>query len=269
MNYTIWVVSPKGYKHSLCFNETALALHTAFKELGYTVPVLYECPHLARGKIIVLGAHLLGHPAKSADWIIYNLEQISVETSPGYLKILESNEVWDYSANNVAALRDLGITAKHVPLGYSSSMRRVFPQQEKFDVLFYGSMNPRREKILERLKASGAKVLEKFGVYGSDLDYWIARSRIIVNIHFYETRIFEMTRCSYLMANEKCIVSEEGNDKEMEAVYKPAVSFVPYDGIVEECVRLIGSNTERWHRARKGFEIFSAHKQSDYLRAVV
>lgn len=36
-NYCIWVVSPPGYVHSHTFDELALGLSCAFRELGYNV----------------------------------------------------------------------------------------------------------------------------------------------------------------------------------------------------------------------------------------
>jgi len=45
-----------------------------------------------------------------ADAIVYNLEQIvegAIWVTPGYLELLRHHRVWDYSARNCAALRDL------------------------------------------------------------------------------------------------------------------------------------------------------------------
>lgn len=270
MNYCIWIVTKPGYKHSFCFEETAHALQSAFNELGYSVPVLYTCPLRAIGKIIVFGAHLMNHSAKSPDWIVYNLEQISAEeTSERYLQILRNHEVWDYSQANIEALATLGIRAKHLPIGFAPMMARIPAGEEKYDVLFYGSMNDRRDKVLKDLRKAGVKVLEKFGVYGDDLDYWIEQSRIVINIHYYKSKLFEIVRCSYLMANSRCIVSEDGDDETLQTPYRPAVSFVPYTKLVQECQRLLGNEAERKERASLGYKIFSQHRQVDYLKAVL
>lgn len=268
MNYCIWVVSPKNYRHSLCFHDAAHALSQAFLELGYAVPVLTACPTRCIGKVIIFGAHLLVH-GTSPDWIIYNLEQIGAVMSQKYLQMLSQHEVWDYSKQNIGELAKRGIKAKHLPIGYSPCLTRITIEEPKHDVLFYGSLNERRERVLDGLKKAGVKPIVKFNIYGQDLDYWLARSKIVLNIHFFEAKIFEMIRCSSLMANKICVVSEEGNDRDLESPYSGAVSFVPYDGLVGECLRLLDNDDERKRLAQAGYEVFSKHKQSDYLRAIL
>lgn len=268
MNYCIWIVSPRNYRHSLCFHNDAYNLSQAFMELGYTVPVLTECPARAIGKVIVFGAHLLIHGA-SPNWILYNLEQIGPMMSQKYLQLLSKHEVWDYSKHNIAELAKRGIKAKHLPVGYTTGLSRITAEEPTQEILFYGSLNERRQKILDDLKKAGVKPTVKFNVYGKDMEYWIARSKLVINIHHYEAKIFEMTRCAFLMANKKCIVSEDGNDKELEEPYSEAISFVPYDGLVTECLRLLSNEDERRQRAEKGYEIFSKYRQADYLKAVL
>ncbi len=41
--YCIWVVSPHGYSHSRAFDEIALGLQCAFREIGYEVSVPCSC----------------------------------------------------------------------------------------------------------------------------------------------------------------------------------------------------------------------------------
>src|SRR5580658_4511667 len=68
----------------------------------------------------------------------------------------------------------------HVPLGYVPELRRIQASKvQNIDVLFYGSLNERRSRILQALKDSGVKVHSAFGVYGKERDALIARSKIV------------------------------------------------------------------------------------------
>ena len=40
--------------------------------------------------------------------------------------------------------------------------------------------------------------------------YWIARSKIVLNLHQYDAQVFEIVRVSYLLANRRAVVSERG-----------------------------------------------------------
>ena len=40
-----------------------------------------------------------------------------------------------------------------------------------------------------------------FGDYGEVRDRWIARSRVVLNIHFYDIKVAEQVRLSYLLNN--------------------------------------------------------------------
>ena len=107
-----------------------------------------------------------------------------------YLALLRSYPVWDYSRNNSAALYRLGVRrASLVPIGYAPELTRICPLEENIDVLFYGAVNERRGRALQRMKDRGLRTVVAFGAYGAERDALIARSRIVVNIHYYESRV--------------------------------------------------------------------------------
>ncbi len=67
--------------------------------------------------------------------------------------------MWDCSAQNVAAIRQATghPDVHHVPIGCMPQLTRIAaaPEQD-IDVLFYGSVTPRRETVLQALDASGS-----------------------------------------------------------------------------------------------------------------
>lgn len=92
--------------------------------------------------------------------------------------------MWDYSAANVARLAALGVAALHVPIGYHPVLARIERAAEDLDVLFYGSLNERREAVLDGLEARGLQVASVFGVYGAERDALIARAKLVLNVHY-------------------------------------------------------------------------------------
>lgn len=269
--FSIWIVSPPNYPHSQCFTEVALCLRDGLRELGYLSEIVThgrEC----RGNTIVLGAHLL-RPCDFVpdDMTIYNLEQVDAGSnwiSPEYLRLMGQHPVWDYSASNTGLLAERGITAQLCEIGYMPSLTCIQPREEATDVLFYGSLNERRMKIINDLVDAGCKVGLAMDVYGKNRDDLIAEAKMIVNVHYYESKVFEIVRCSYLMANRKCVVSETGKDPS-EQEYAGAIAFAPYDGLVERCLALLSDTPERQRIANRGFEIISQKSQSQILQRLL
>ena len=269
--YCIWVVTPPDYDHSAAFYEVALGLQGGFQALGIPAQIITSKDRI-KGKTIVLGANLLPGmqgvvpPPKS---ILFNLEQITPGSSwltPAYLKLLKRYQVWDYSQYNINQLGKLGISkVTHCPIGFSEKLQRIEHLQDKdIDVLFYGSMNERRLQILEALVNAGLKAEAVFGVYGKQRDEMIGRSRIVLNIHYFPSKIFEIVRISYLLANRVCVVSEDSpSDSALESVQQGIIQ-APHEKLVTACKDLIDNNA--WDAvAQRGFDVFSSRRQSDYL----
>ena len=274
-SYCIWIVTPPGYAHSGAFSEVALGLQGGFRELGIDAPVVTTRERI-RGKTIVLGANLLpGIPGMKAPskGILFNLEQItpgSAWLTDDYMKLLRRHRVWDYSRYNIAQLQQLGVRDPvHCPIGFSERLSRIEPAPDKdIDVLFYGSVNDRRLQVLEALVRSGLTVETLFGVYGEQRDAVIARSRIVLNIHYYPAKIFEIVRISYLLANRVCVVSEASpTDSALESVQDGIVQ-APYERLAETCRELIA--TGAWKNvACRGYDVFAGNRQSDHLQAAL
>lgn len=273
--YCIWIVTPPGYAHAGAFTEVALGLQGGLRELGIDAPIVSARERIS-GRAIVLGANLLPGmqgvrpPGKS---ILFNLEQITPGSpwlGADYLRLLRRHQVWDYSHYNIAQLEALGIRdIVHCPIGFSERLCRIETATEKdIDVLFYGSLNERRLRILETLAGLGLRVEPLFGVYGAERDALIARSRIVLNIHYYPAKIFEIVRISYLLANGVCVVSEESpTDSALESV-RTGIVEAPYEQLAATCRELIDSGA--WADvARRGHEVFTGNRQAEYLRAAL
>jgi hypothetical protein len=276
-NLCIYIVSPENYIHSHAFDEHALSLHHAFRELGYTVPIIRNSREIS-GTPIVLGANLLPHLGGiclPVDSVLYNLEQIqqgSPWLKPDYMDLLRQYQVWDYSLKNIVALEDAGIKeVKLCRVGYVPELTRIpqLPEPEQdIDVLFYGSLNPRRREILTQLKEQGLRVEAFFGLYGLRRDSLIARAKMVINIHFYESKVMEIVRLAYLMANKKFIVSERGNDEDLEQPFEKGIILADYEALVDECLTYVADAGKRNRISATGHEAFRSHRQADFLKAV-
>ena len=145
------------------------------------------------GRAIVIGAHVMsfeqaeGLPHKS---VIYNTEHVTSSwikrEDTLYLQLLRRYEVWDYNQDNSRYLATiLGKDVKFVRVGYVSQSTRINSAPVlDIDVLFYGSVNARRQVILNGLRSAGLSVHHAFGVYGRQRDALIARSKVVLNMHY-------------------------------------------------------------------------------------
>ncbi|ABC82300.1 hypothetical protein [Anaeromyxobacter dehalogenans] len=272
--YAVSVVSPPGYVHSAAFHEVAETLHAALGALGHDAVLTGDTAPRGR-RPIVLGANLLPHVRQplARDAVLYNLEQVD-PASPwltGPVRaLLAAHEVWDYSPRNAARYAMFGLPPPRVvPIGYVPGLRRIAPAPEEVDVLFYGSMNPRRARVIDALRARGLAVEVAFGLYGAARDARIARARVVLNVHFYEAKVFEIVRVSYLLANRRCVVSERGADPEEERTLEAGVAFAEYGGLADACEALVRDPAARARVAEAGFRLMSARDEVAILRAAL
>jgi len=172
-----------------------------------------------------------------------------------YVRLLKRYTVWDYSPLNKDALLKEGVSVQCLlPIGYSSDLTRIpniWPKD--IDILFIGSMNERREKIVRDMTEKGIKVVTLFNSYGSERDQYIARSKILLNMHFYEAKILEVVRISYYLANKICVLSEESSDPLDDKEWSHGVYFSPYEKLVTAANYLLSNEKVRTDISDRGF----------------
>ncbi len=273
--HCIWIVSPDGYIHARAFDECAGALSEAFTELGGSAPLVRH-PEAWNGRLpIVFGAHLLpADAALPAGSILVNFEQVSAAQGwigEDYLALLGRFAVLDYSRRNRDALVGRGVRhADLLEIGFADGLATIADRQIKdIDVLFYGSMNPRRARVIDGLRARGLNVVTLFGTYGAERDATIARAKVVLNLHFYDSAIFEVVRVSYLMANGCCVVSEGDEEDDDVEPFREGLVLSGYESLVERCAALVADEAERLRIGRLGQERMRARRQSALLRDLI
>lgn len=271
-NYLISIMRPPGYLHSEAFREVAETLLCGLRNLGHRAAIAENTvdPQVTN---IVLGAHLLTERdgrSLPPGTILYNLEQLgSPHLREAYYALAERYQIWDYSPVNLALWqqRRCLFPPQLVEIGYTPELRRIAAaEQQDIDVLFYGSMNEHRLAVLRRLQEAGARVHAVFGVYGRERDALIARAKIVLNMHCYQARLFEVVRVSYLLANGKAVVSESACDM---GEYKKALAVFPYEELAEGCLELLRDERRRRELEEQGREFFCGRPMTEILRRVL
>lgn len=260
----IVVVEPPGFVFSAAFGEVVDLLAFAFAELGIRCHVTAN--RIAPGPLpIVVGANLLGAGAAvrlPPATILYNLEHLV----PGYpfhhadyLDLLSRFRVWDFHRHNVDLLRRRGhLYATHVPIGHMPQMCRIAPQPEDVDLLFYGMLNERRQRLLGDLAHAGLHIRVLDRIYGDARDAWIARARIVLNLHLGDGGLFESVRVAYLLGNCKAVVSEAATRGEVDADLTDGLIAVPPRELAAACRALLADAPARQALAARGFAAIAA-----------
>lgn len=275
MKFAVTIVSPPGYPHAEAFREVAESLHHGLLALGHE-SLITPLGDLPGRRHIVLGANLLvHHPLPLApDAILYNLEQVQPGSPwfpPELLALLRRHTLWDYSERNAAALRALGVAvARVVPIGCVPELTRITPAaQQDLDVLFIGTASPRRQQVIDQMGALGLRVGAAFGIYGADRDALVARARLQLNVHFYDAKVLEMVRLSYLLANGCAVLSEHSADPAEDVALADGVAFADHGGLAWRARQLIDDPPERARLAQRGLALMRARSTAAYLRAAL
>jgi hypothetical protein len=269
MQFAVAIVSPPSNPTvGGAFREVAEALHYALLALGHD-SVLTQRLDLHERRTIVFGANHLVHYGLEIpnNPIFYNLEQLGDDSPwmamPEFVDLFRCYPNWDYSQANIEYVAALGLPRPtYVPIGYVPELTRIRPAAEDIDVLFYGMLSERRYAILRDLRDRGLRVKWLSGVLGAGRDAWIARSKIVLNIHYWDAKIFEIARVSYLLANRRVVVSERGADPTFECELESGVAFADYDELVDRCVELLGDESTRSEFAERGYQAFAARDQA-------
>ena len=190
------------------FNDTIDSLKNEFKDD-------------TSNSVIICGAHDLSRTQnidiykKQYDKVIvFNQEPLTATQREfmhkGYFAWLKkADEVWDYDERNIDVLKlirpDVNL---HVLKAYKD-WSRYTPVPKDIDILFYGTMNAHREKILNELtKNHKVTIIETWD--GNVLDSNIMRSNILLNLHYYyECSMQEQARMIRWIGAPCRIISEK------------------------------------------------------------
>lgn len=228
--------------------------HATFDHIAIMLESLYGTNPQYNNTTFILGYNVMSgnintvrKKFKGMKIIAIQLEQLFYK-SPWVTKhkiefLRHCDEVWDYDQSNIIFLRsNFGINAKLVTLKYTAELSTLplLPRDKHtVDILYYGSINDRRQGAIDRIKQlmPDKKIITTDCLWGKQLDTTIRKSKIIVNLHFFEQNRQEQARLFYLMCNHKCIVSETSTIN----YYKNGIVEVDIDKIHIACKQVLDS----------------------------
>jgi hypothetical protein len=275
-NFNICIIKPPGYIHSYAFLELGQLIHFSLVDLGLKSEMNFNA--IKRECInIIFGIHLLNHSQQSeipSNSIIFNTEQLgsaNEDWTNNILRNLKSHIFWDYSLSNIELLKKLDChNIKYFQFGYQKKLHRILKgPSQPIDVLFYGSLNPRRAEIINLLRKLKVNVHTSFSVYAAQRDNLISQSKIVLNIHHYDSQIFEIVRVSYLLNNAKAVVSEVNLKTSIESRYLAGIYASSYDNLTQSCLRLIEDAHLRNELEEKSLAVIKKFPQAHLLSNIL
>ena len=255
----ILLVAPSGYPHWRVFQEPADLLQAALIDLGYDCTIAVNRAEAGRINV-VLGYHLLDPSGlETVALVPFQMEQLGLTPldTPGARALLRRGlTVWDFSSRNVEILAANGIAATVVPLGYHPGLEIVPKREPDVDVLFSGTVTPRRAPILDSMRERGLEVGILFGAYGAEKQASLARARIHVHIHSVEDALFQQPRIAHLLNNRCFVVAEVAAENPY-----PKVDLVQVETsrMEEVCCYYLEHPAERVELAERCYRQFREH----------
>jgi len=203
------------------------------KDLEYNVNINYQltAEDKTKDNIYIIIADKIDINMLPKKYILYQVEQ---STSPwftdDYLKIISNSKfVWDFSLNNKMKYSHLNKNTCYMPMPYYIN-KDIYNNNTntKFDILFYGACNRRRDIIINNIvKRKKYKVRIAYDICGEERDTLIKQSKIIINLHYYNNAALETCRINEVLKFNKLVISEKPsiNDDFNKQLYDNLVVF--------------------------------------------
>jgi hypothetical protein len=150
-------------------------------------------------------------------------------------------------------------------------LRRIQKRaEEDIDILLYGKPVAARYKVFHQTCQAGLKCVFACGLYGGSRDDLIGRSKLVLNINSHShSRVFEIVRVSYLLANAKAVVSDIFPDSLIDPDLRNAVAFVSQESIAAKCLELIKDDSARTALGSRGQTAIEKRDIREILRRVL
>ncbi len=248
------------------FTELALCLRDMLREAGFDAEhVVNEVDPSGLAIVFVPtdGWREAVAQLDPARTVLFNMEQLGSDSpwaGQGYVPALAGWTVADYSSVNAQQLRAANGPAQRVheiPIVPCSSVIFAPAGQSEsalapsVDVLFFGTPNPRRERIFADLRAAGLSVEVVSGAYGWELAPALQRARVVLHVHFYETRLFPVARMLQPVASAVPVLCETSLCPTLSDWSNSGIVFADYDELVPACIDLLAQPARQLDSVRR------------------
>jgi hypothetical protein len=260
------------------YREVIETMRWGLSDLGYEVTVTENsfrggCVNIVLGAQMLADADLQRLPPES---VIYNFEQIGEmridALKPEIRTVANRFRIWEYSEANLATWQMIGTgrDVVEVPVGWAPVLNRIAASDpQDIDVLLYGTPAPLRLDIFNELSHVGMTCVFVCGIYGNARDELIARAKIVLNINHRQSRIFEIVRVSYLLANAKAVVADRQPGAYIEPLLEGAVAFCAPDRVLAQCEALLDDESARRELEARGRAAIEQRPISPILAAAL
>ena len=223
-----------NYKFIIVSNKIINSISEFLKEnldtLGYKSKIIFnmnQVLELSRYIFILIDKIFFFKNVPPNNFIFYQLEQNnSLWFTKKYINLMNSSyKIFDFSnANNIYFDKILDknkIFINNLPLS-----RLIEKTKHEFDFLFFGTMNNRRNNIINNLRDK-FNIISKTKIFGEDKNNLIKKCKIVINIHYYEDACLETCRINECLKYNKLIISEEPNSNDLfnKELYKNVIYF--------------------------------------------
>lgn len=209
---------PRSWSPFIAVFDDVIHLVTAgLESLGCTVvhtegTLLLDMPRIVLAPSLSTLASLQGMPT---DTIFYNWEQLSASqehVTPEVRDFLATRILWDYSQSNIALWESMGARCvSYVPFAFHESLvdRSMTTGAPQWDILFYGTFNSRRERILHEIADLGVSIRVLRFAFGAERAQHIAQARMVLSLHAFDGHcVLEQARVGPLWASGVPVLSE-------------------------------------------------------------
>lgn len=115
----------------------------------------------------------------------------------------------------------------HLPYKYSPTLSsyNIPSSLPQIDIFFCGCLNERRIILQRQMELLPYKVVFTNAAFGQELDEYIRRSKIVLNLHYYPNALLEVHRINRMLAYDVCVVSERSNDPQTDTIYEKYIDY--------------------------------------------
>ena len=274
--------------NSMYFKFVIYALHECLKELGIKHGIIedYYCDFNyndnADDIYFICTTHEELRPVLPKRYISYNFEQlISIydwDNTDIFKKLRNAELVFDYSLENIKFLKNHGINAHFLPLGFTNSMvyKKINDLERNIDFTFVGKFNQSRYDKLQPLVNIYNDNKEKLAIlfdnkcWNEHLENIYTRTKIGINMHYFNSgkTILEITRIILYLANKVIVISERSDDEWYDNKYKDLIYFFENNNYAIDCVNVLQKYSIE--KAEKNYqELITKHRYVDYVKDVI